>query len=60
MVLATIGLVGAAVAPVAELFGDSSTVLVGALAGVATRVVTLFVADAVVSMLGAEQDDTRR
>ena len=53
VVLATIGtgvVIGAAVALLAELFGDPATVLVGVLAGVAAGVATLFVAGAVVSV----------
>ena len=53
VVLAMIGtgvVVGAAVALLAELFGDPPTVLVGVLAGVATAFATLFVAGAVVSL----------
>lgn len=50
IVLATIGtgvVVGAAVALVAELFTDPPTVLVGALAGIATGLATLVVGGAV-------------
>ena len=53
VLLATIGtgvVVGAAVALLAELFGDPPAVVVGVAAGVAAGVATLFVAGAVVSM----------
>ena len=53
VVLATIGtgvVVGAAVALLAELVADPPTILVGALAGVATGIATLFVGGAVVSL----------
>lgn len=53
VLLATIGtgvVVGAAVALLAGLFGDPSTVLVGVVAGVVTGIATLFVAGAVVSL----------
>ena len=53
VMLATIAtgvVVGAAVALLAGLFGEPSTVLVGVVAGVATGVATLFVAGTVVSL----------
>ena len=53
VLLATIGtgiVVGAAVALLAGLFGDPSTVVVGVAAGVASGVATLFVSGAVVSL----------
>ena len=53
VVLATIAtgvVVGAAVALLAELFGDPLTIMVGVLAGVASGVATLFVAGTVVSL----------
>lgn len=53
VVLATIGtgaVVGAAVTLLAELLASPPAVMVGALAGVATGLATLFVAGAVVSL----------